>query len=286
MKILIYFCWTATECPDTQRKGFVLIAWFDKAFDMPLQRASQPKYEIHELASCRVCAAHICTPDTPFYRFRRACAVLRAGNNKVKMRMHIGNTMELIYILQAYGIPTDVLPITYSGTVKVQPTRQWMRLRNFLEEPLYQHTEEARSVVECPYPNDIVFRQGTSILTHPGNNTFRALIASKYDEFERTSNCQNPHTHMHAHGANNSTRILVKEIMEEMQRKNMRVLNWDDAQGFWRILHDKSHIYVKIEYLVREHKNSIKAMSNRQWTDSSTSAFCTYDSSGSCFCAK
>ncbi len=296
MKMLIYTCWAATECPDTQRKGFVLIVWYDKTLVDLSGRGAQNKYKIHELSTCRVCAAHICTPDTPYFRFRRACAVMRAGSNKVKMRMHVGNTMELIYILQAYGIPTDVLPITYSGTVKVQPTRQWMRLRNFLEEPLYQNTEEVRSVVECPYSSDIVFRQGTSILTHPGNNIFRSLIASKYDEIQRSSNCKtgHSHVHVHVHGAKNSqkgkeanklaTRILVKEIMEEMERTNMRVLNWDDRQGFWRVLHDKSQIYVKVEYLVREHKNSIKAMSNRQWTHSSTSAFCTADNTRSCFC--
>lgn len=282
-KIMMYIGWTAGDDVDTQRRGIVVLAWFDKAFDMSDYPLSN-KHKLKDLTTVRSCAVHMCSPDSPVFRFIRACATMRAGHNRMKMRIHIGNTVELIYRLQGYGIPTDVLPITYSGTIKVQVMRQWMRVRNFLEEPLYQSTEEFRSVVECPYTSDIVFRQGTSIMTHPGNNAFRALIASKYDEIQKTA------TNLNVNGDKSSqlaTRILVREIMEELERSNMRVLNWDDKQGFWRVLHDKSHIHVKIEYLVREHKNSIKAMINRQCNDSSTSAFyssSTSQSCESCFC--
>jgi len=208
----------------------------------------------------------------------------------MQLRVHIGNTVELIYILQGYGIPTDTIPITYSGTVKIQGTRQWMRLRAFLEEPIYQNTEEIRSIIECPHPNDIVFRQGTSILAHPGNATFRALIASKVNQLENANGGDKDNNvpqwvNQSINGSKKKksnkkdstkmgTRVLVEEVMEEMQRMKRRVLNWNDAQGCWMILTDEAQIYLKVEYLVREHKNAVRANTNRQWSDSSTTMFC------------
>lgn len=282
-KLAIYFCWTAGDDVDAQLKGIVILVWFDKNFDQP---PSKHKTKMHELVTVRICALHLCTPDTPFFRFRRAIVTMRAAHVRTKLRAHVGNTMELTYILQGYGIPTDTLPITYSGTVKLQAVRQWMRLRNFLEEPIFQNSAEILSIVECPYPNDIVFRQGTSILTHPGNASFRNLIASKFEEIDRRLKNENGKENPKLAKDMNKirTRILVKEVMEEMQRANMRVLNWNDAQGFWKVLNDHSQIYLKVEYLVREHRNSVKALENRQWVNSSTSAFRSQADSGGTGC--
>ncbi len=282
-KLSIYQCWTAGDDVDTQRKGIVILLWYDKSFEMnKVPVDNKPK--LHEVATVRISALHICSPDTPFFRFRRAVATMRAAQFRTKLQAHVGNTMELIYILQGYGIPTDTLPITYSGTVKLQSIRQWMRLRNFLEEPIFQNAAEIQSIIECPYPNDIVFRQGTSILTHPGNVTFRALIASKFEEIEKRQLNENrtKNAKMGKDMIKIRTRILVKEVMEEMQRANMRVLNWNDAQGFWKVLNDHSQIYLKVEYLVREHRNCARALANRQCVNSSTSMFRRQVNSGSC----
>ena len=142
-------CWAGGNDVDTQRKGIVLIIWYDRSFKNVTPRENKPK--LHELATIRICALHCCTPDTPYYRFRRAVVTMRVAHLRMNLRCHMGNTIELIYILQGYGIPTDTIPITYSGTVKVQATRQWMRLRTFLEEPIYQNTEAIRSIIECPW---------------------------------------------------------------------------------------------------------------------------------------
>ena len=201
--------------------------------------------------------------------------------------------MELSYILQGYGIPTETIPITFSGTVKVQAIKQWMRLRAYLEEPIYQNSAELESIVECPYNTDIVFRQGTSILAHVGNQSFRGLIVSKYDEFERMGfNCIDTPVHNDGSSMNAKknqkskdllgTRILVEEVIEEMQRTNRRVLNWSDRPGCFKVLANDGQIYVKVEYLVRDHKNLVKAQKNQQLSQSSTSVFCRKTPEG-CF---
>jgi hypothetical protein len=70
------------------------------------------------------------------------------------------------------------------------------------------------------------------------------------------------------------TRVIVKQVMDEMHKTKRRVLNWNDALGCWKVLTDESQIFMKIEYLVREHRNTVAARANRQSNQSSTSMFC------------
>mmetsp|Transcript_24629 Transcript_24629/g.57814 ORF Transcript_24629/g.57814 Transcript_24629/m.57814 type:complete len:502 (-) Transcript_24629:469-1974(-) len=291
-KIALYLSWTAGNEVETQRMGVVILIWYDKSFQL-LHRPVQNKPKFHEVWMLRICAIHLCTPDTPLYRIRRGFITMRMAHNRLKLRVHIGNTVENNYKLQCFGIPTETIPITYSGTVKFQPMRQWIRLRTFLEEPIYQDTAEIRSIIECPHPNDIVFRQGSSFLSHPGNATFRTLIAGKIEEIENLSKNldrenQLAMTSIITNSINRkklptkakdnkryTTRVIVKEVMDEIKRQRRRVLNWNDAQDCWKLLTDEMQIYMKIVHLVREYRNAAKAQANRQSSQSDTFMFCS-----------
>jgi len=271
-KIALYFAWTGGNDVNTQKLGIVALVWFDKAFEVS-SRPTKLHLKFHEVATVRATSIHLCTPDTPFYHFRRSVLTMRIGHNRSKLRVHLGNTMELYYILQSYGIPTDTIPITYSGTVKVAPSRQWMRLRQYLEEPYYQESGESASIIECPYLNDIVFRQGTNACSHPGNASFRAMIAARYQEFWLSNSTIRNHK--------NNTRIFIEGVMDEIEKSRARVLNWNDKQGCWKVLTDASQIYIKIEYLVRELRATNRARLNQQIHNSSTSLFCSNGGSNS-----
>ena len=89
----------------------------------------------------------------------------------------LGEQTELQYILQGYGIPTDTIPVTFSGSIKVTYMRLWIRMRQFIDEPSFN--KKGSSIVECPYLNDIIFRKGTSVMSHPGNAILRNMIEVK-----------------------------------------------------------------------------------------------------------
>ena len=214
------------------------------------------------------------------------------------------------YILQGYGISTDTIPITFSGTVKVTPMKHWIRLRQFLEEPLYRKTGESQSIIECPRLNDIVFRQGTSLMAHPGNATFRAVIASKFEMIYNSYQGSDLREDLSAEtgsktnkkamagssnkdkNSNNNTvdkcktRAVAEEVLDETQKMNGRFLTWHERQGSWKVLTDETQIYLKIEYLVRDHRNMVKALLNTQKIKSSTSIFCKNSRSRSIACNK
>ena len=189
--------------------------------------------------------------------------------------LHIpGSTVELNYILQGYGIPTETIPVTYTGTIKTKGASQWMRVRAYLEEPLYKDTQEVTNVVECPYPNDIVFRQGVSMQSHQGNASFRALVAIKFSELENRLGKMVDKKSKNGFSNKYKIRVIIQEVMEESQRANRRFLLWDEAQCCWKILVDEDLIYTRIESMVREHRSATKAQRNQQKNHCSTSMFC------------
>ena len=171
--------------------------------------------------------------------------------------------------MQGYGIPTDIIPVTFSGSIKVTYMRQWIRTRQFMDEPSFNM--KGSSIVECPYLNDIIFRKGTSVMSHPGNAILRSLIEVK----ENATN-GNGKT-----ACKTKTRVFVSEIMEEIKQNNGRYLTWDD-NGWWTILEDEEQIRSKIDYIVREKRNSIRArINNSQTNKSGTSIFQSQDGSSS-----
>jgi len=283
-KIVLYTSWAAgCNDVDTQRKGVVFLVWFDKAFKIQ-QRPQKCRAKDHQLASVRASAIHCCTPDTPFYRFRRSIMTMRiASHNRSKLKIHLGESVENRYALQTYGIPSDNIHITWSGTVKVTYLRQWMRLRQLVEEreckqiqsglPLSSFISKNNStMIECPNLNDVLFRQGTSATSHPGNAAFRGMIESKLRELELEQQKETLQNNNNKNGGNGGkktktrktqivnikTRKFVLSIIEEIKlKRNGRVLIWNE-RGWWDESNDEDQIYLKVEYTVREFRLNLK----------------------------
>jgi hypothetical protein len=74
--------------------------------------------------------------------------------------MAIGTSTELRYILQVYGIPIESIPLTYTGKIKLSYIRQWLRLRNTIEDQeklIATNSNINDIIVEAPYLNDVLF---------------------------------------------------------------------------------------------------------------------------------
>jgi len=280
-KIALYTSWAAgCNDVDTQRKGIVFLVWFDKTIKTqkiaPKQRAKD-----HEVASVRASAIHCCTPDSPMYRFRRSIMAMRiASHNRFKLKVHLGDAMENRYTLQTYGIPSDQIPITWSGTIKLTYHRQWIRLRQTIEQrelgqrlsgtPPEAFIELNKStMIECPNLNDVLFRQGTSTTSHPGNVAFRVMIERRLRELERAQQLEyekkengrsKKKTKSRPKITSIKTRKLSMDVIEELrQKQNNRILFWNEM-GWWDVAKDEKQIYLKVEYIVREFRLSLKRM--------------------------
>ena len=178
--------------------------------------------------------------------------------------------MQLRYKLQAFGIPSDKLPITYSGTIKTAHLKKWLRFRHLQEDERYQksmastekntehdsrnpnHTKNLE-MIDCPYLTDILFRKGKNFATQPGNASLRRVIKSKIESGVCNANGY-------------KTRLFITDIIEEMKQQDgtfknppIRLLEWDDVNAnCWKEIHNDDAIYNKIRHVVKEFQSMVK----------------------------
>ena len=89
-KISLYMSWVAGNDVATQQKGIVVVVWWDKEFKLTSSRSVNQKYNDHWLQTTRATAIHVCSPDTPFFRFRTAVVTMKLSRARRYLRTHFG----------------------------------------------------------------------------------------------------------------------------------------------------------------------------------------------------
>lgn len=75
---------------ETQRKGIVMILWFDPKFGFGGGMKERPASRLRQTTSIRVAALHICTPKTVQSRFSRF--FFEAAPVRARIRIHLGKS--------------------------------------------------------------------------------------------------------------------------------------------------------------------------------------------------
>jgi len=258
-KIMLYLNWVAGNDVETQKKGIVIVVWFDHVFKIS-RRPKNIVYKDHEVSTLVASAIHICSPDTPLFRFRQAVAVIRIGRARRYIRTHLGDSMENRYALQGFGIEADQIPISYTGKVKLAYIRQWIAVRSAIEshydDMVGQTVPSEPPIIEYPKSQDVVFRQGSSCTSHAANLAFRTLIMAKVMDQEQSRDVS---------GVKIRRKKMVLDIVTEIRIRNAgRFLIWNDSGG-WTELHNDEMIHSKIEYLIKELRKTIRL--RQTWTN-------------------
>ena len=151
--------------------------------------------------------------------------------------------MELKYALQTFGIPSTDIPIS-EGKIRTLYHKQWLHVREAIEDG-------QTDIMECPLVNDVIFRQGKSLMGHAGNNILRGLIELKNAEQEAELATHSNHRM--------NRRNTVEELVSEIRESGGRFLIWNE-QGWWSEMKDQKQIFCKIEYKVAEYRKFRKAL--------------------------
>ncbi|VEU33385.1 unnamed protein product [Pseudo-nitzschia multistriata] len=230
-RISLYLSWTAGNDVEIQRQGLVFVVWIAEEFK--ITDGGSVLVRDKDYHTVRASALHICCPDTPFHRFRRAVIAMR-----------VGTSVELLYRLQSYGIQSEQIPITCTGVVKTSNNDKWVRVRRAIEASEYDQVKDSAIgvIYEFPKFNDVVFRTGTSSRSHAANARFRTMVQSKLEE--------------NARGYKNDESVLkrkdiIKLIIDEIKAQGGRFLVWNDIGG-WNQLVDEKIIFAKITHLMKE----------------------------------
>ena len=151
----------------------------------------------------------------------------------------LGESVELQYALHAYGIPTEHIPITFSGNIKDGYIKQWVKMRVYAESHEYES-----QIIECPQLEDVLFRQGVSSLNYPGNARVYRLVQKRYSQ-DLTTKTPKRGT------VKTKREKVVIEIIDDIRSTGGRFLVWND-NGWWSEICEVEPLSVKLEYLIKE----------------------------------
>ena len=291
-KIWLYLTYVVGEDVEAQKSGIVVIVWFDNMWkDIDKKPPISPERRGVLTYAVRTCSVHMCTPDTPMYRYRRAILLMRLKRDRTLIKIHVGTkhtiiarvrdclrlsivlcfttkvflqclqsfpispsgkSVELLYILQSFGLPTDFIPISYTGTVKDKYIKKWIQLRQRIEDERLAHnwtaTNNQSTMIECPQMADILFRNGTSLLSHPANSALRSLIAAES---------------MLENNKKKKQRDFLEDIITKVKAdQKCRFLKYNE-QGWWEHVqpeNERQEIEPKISRIIRETRKLVEEM--------------------------
>ena len=258
-----------------------------------------------EAVPVRFCALHVCMPDDPFFQMIRYVILLILGENRTRIKSHqgkkskamnqklsrlmflaflsganlihigyrllmLGVGMELVYSLMGYGIPVDTLPFDeITQTLKTKNSASFLKVRRKMEATLTESNSSdtslsseasSRSVmIECPCLHDVIFRSGKSYMSHPGNMLFRGLIEH--------------HIYEHNMATQDRKKKLTWQVIEEVEMKGGRFLEYNRSLGTWTELTDRAAVRHKIATYFKEFRRKVKAQQQIQINQSSTHEF-------------
>ncbi|MGK3736391.1 MAG: hypothetical protein ACI8RD_008225 [Bacillariaceae sp.] len=188
-----------------------------------------------------------------------------------------GDGTEVHYKLLGYGIPVETLPMDeITGNIKTKNQSQFIAVRKRIEgveENNSGHVSSGSrssnnnsntnnntpSMIECPLLNDVIFRSGKSYLSHPGNANFRGLIEQ--------------YISAHTEASQDKKIKITWEVIEEVESKSGRFLEYDKGLGTWTELTNRSAVRHKIATYFKEYRRKLKAHGKTQISQSSTHKF-------------
>jgi len=97
IKIVLYIFYGAgsNTAVDDQRKGFVLVFWFDPTTELAKSPfLIQSMIKMDAILAVRIPAIHLCTPDTSTHRVRRLIFVaVFPFRGRTRLKMHVGRLL-------------------------------------------------------------------------------------------------------------------------------------------------------------------------------------------------
>merc|ERR1712176_1520987 len=204
-----------------------------------LLKFPHPKEGLHyikqltEAMPNRLIALHNCWPDRPAFRLiSKLLAIygVSGSTQRLRLKFHIGDELEMRYRLKSYGIPIEMLPITETGSTKMINHNHWIKTRKHIEQGI----DDKIKIVKC---RDLVL----SLLEDRDN----ALKDNNNSNFSNGSSWNNN---------NNAARIhneIVDQLVNQIEcQRHGRFLEWDKHRGAWIQIDGLPKVKQKVSVLV------------------------------------
>ena len=162
----------------------------------------------------------------------------------------IGSIDECCYKLMTYGISGDQIPIKSSGIVKNADHKRFIAYCQEREDAIFRNGVQYRGIY-CPSSKDVLVGRGPRIKNHIGNESYRSILQSKYEQYNSSSISQK--------------REIAFEVIEAVHAYGGRFLI--PTKNCW-IESDSETARAKVSIAFRDVRKTLNAKKNRNFSNS------------------
>ena len=162
----------------------------------------------------------------------------------------IGESLEIRYSLQGYGIPVDLLPLTHTMTLKRQNHMQWISCRKYIESQEQRKTcskqehIDPRDLVDCPRSFDVIIGKA-KYTNNPGNNFYKSLIEGAHEEHNSLSKREKVE--------------MTWNIVRTIEKRGGRFLEMNKYPKSWVQIKDRTIARSKVAQSFKEYKRNTQS---------------------------
>ena len=154
----------------------------------------------------------------------------------------LGTLVECLYTMATFGIPTQTIPLTYAGELKVGTNIKWIERRQALEEERVSNAE-TRPRTDLPGKYDVMIGRGIFVNQNNGNDLLRMLVHQHMDEYRQ------------APKRGDKSAIATKVITMTLERGG-RFLK-EDEFGWWSPVSNTDEPLRKVMSMFRNEMNKV-----------------------------
>lgn len=271
-RVAIYMNFSILSDDETsQRMGAISVSLLNEDAIINTQ-SIESKYFTRFVQSMpiRLTGWHVCLSNSIRSRIMKALYfTFIQGELRLMTRIHIGTQVECDYALRSFGIPTEHIPLSSTGTLKTVNHKSYLKMRSLIDAHrkkmaggnyrLYYSSSSNQSpffAIECPEINSFLVRRNGAAWNYPGNIRLREFLEEKLMDRKRLQE------------------NYVRSIAEEIREQNFEILVFDENHSWYNRVTKMDEIQRQVLYIMREirKRNRLKA-SPLQSNMSATHAF-------------
>ena len=204
---------------ETQKRGIVAIPYNIGQGRTNDRQAVFKNAQLLAALPLRFTAVHYCYDDEklrPIF-FLAMYALEKAA--RIRTRFHLGTDMEVIYTLMTFGLPSESLPVSFNGALRLERHRDFVRKIRKIDD-----LNGKTSHIIVPGKYDVLLGRGKPLQKCSGNLNYHYVIECYRDRYEAA--------------AKGGKAEVAKEIVRNIQIQGGHFLKLNDAH--WIAISDEA----------------------------------------------
>ncbi|MGK3735664.1 MAG: hypothetical protein ACI90V_002505, partial [Bacillariaceae sp.] len=223
---------------ETQKRGIVAIPYNVGPSHSKDRQAVWKNALLVSVLPLRFTGVHYCYDDEKLRAVFFVAMVVFEKAARIRSRFHLGTEMEIIYTLMTFGIPNEALPVSFSGSLRLDNHQDY--IRRMRKEDDESKTSSNGNVVRriiVPAQYDVLLGRGKPLQKFSGNINYHYVIEGYHDHYEKASKQEKTE--------------LAMTIVDDIRSQGGRFLKQDE--GGWVEIPDEA-ARSKVSHTFRNHR--------------------------------